>query len=167
MQCDGQLSVCELQKARQPGHDVCCTLCTAANDVRLTQQNTRFAGDLPHHQLPQSFDAASSYLCLFPEQTLLSQCLSVSSLTVCTCFATCYSCYSQFFQKRGLLTSHVKMVGSPCKTTNLLGSQLMDNIQELLQIPPLKGYCCVRAGQDGHEMVHSRLKVSRVPEGAA
>lgn len=42
----------------------------------------------------------------------------------------------------------------------------MDSIQELLQVAPLQGCCGLGAGQNGHEMVHRRLQVPKLPVAA-
>ena len=48
--------------------------------------------------------------------------------------------------------------------THLCSSSSMHSIKELLQVSALKGWCSLRAGQDGHEMGNSFLKVASFPE---
>lgn len=40
----------------------------------------------------------------------------------------------------------------------------MHSIKELLKVSALKGWCSLRAGQDGHEVGNSFLKVASFPE---
>ena len=165
MQCESeQLSVGELQKAKQAAHDMCCI---AACEFPVDSANHMLCCRPAKPSLATTVDAVSSYLCPFPGQTLLLQCLLCQFSHVLHMSCSLLQLPLTFCTSKDRSDDSNEKGRSSFKAAHLLGSQLMHNIQELLQVAPLKGYCCIRTGQNSHEMVHRRLQVSRVSEGAA